>query len=250
MSGLISKVIPTIVDFALQLPVLLYDQIPILRTEQNCTLYLTRKLCASLLANAFLCTFPTNSGTQSTTDFNLFALFNTDRKFANSVYVKREKIKCLLHYFKIIENETSAHNQIISFERRGAYKSTEWPTCNKTMCPVDVDNFGKIEDCKTMLQVMFANKTVGKGVYGENCVMEDIRFCISPELIVAKLFTETLRDNEVLVVTGSEVYSTYNGYGQTFKCLGPQTANFKQSVDRVGRTYTQVVAMDAQFFNP
>ena len=41
------------------------------------------------------------------------------------------------------------------------------------------------------------------------CVQEEIRFLICPELIVSRLFTEELDNNECLVVTGSERFSNY-----------------------------------------
>ena len=37
---------------------------------------------------------------------------------------------------------------------------------------------------------------------GGGCVQEEIRFLVCPELIVSRLFTEVLEDNECLVVTG------------------------------------------------
>lgn len=43
---------------------------------------------------------------------------------------------------------------------------------------------------------------VGGGVLGRGCVQEEIRFIICPELIVARLFTECLSDNEALLVIG------------------------------------------------
>lgn len=52
------------------------------------------------------------------------------------------------------------------------------------------------------LQVDFANKFVGGGVIGCGLVQEEIRFLINPELIVSRLFTEALDDNECLVITG------------------------------------------------
>lgn len=51
-------------------------------------------------------------------------------------------------------------------------------------------------------QVDFANKYVGGGVIGHGCVQEEIRFMICPEMIVSRLITEVLEDNEVLIMTG------------------------------------------------
>ena len=44
---------------------------------------------------------------------------------------------------------------------------------------------------------------------GEGCVQEEIRFLICPELIVSRLFTEELDDNECLVISGAEQFSKY-----------------------------------------
>ena len=55
----------------------------------------------------------------------------------------------------------------------------------------------------------FANKSIGGGVLGYGCLQEEIRFLISPELIVTRLFTEELDSNEVVEITGAEMYSTY-----------------------------------------
>lgn len=51
-------------------------------------------------------------------------------------------------------------------------------------------------------QVDFANKFVGGGVTSSGLVQEEIRFLINPELIVSRLFTEVLDENDCLIVTG------------------------------------------------
>ena len=45
---------------------------------------------------------------------------------------------------------------------------------------------------------------------GHGCVQEEIRFVLSPELIVGKLFTERLEENECVVVTGSRILRRIN----------------------------------------
>lgn len=52
-------------------------------------------------------------------------------------------------------------------------------------------------------QVDFANKYIGGGVLGSGLVQEEILFLMSPELIVSRLFTEKLDDNECLRITGT-----------------------------------------------
>jgi len=65
--------------------------------------------------------------------------------------------------------------------------------------------------------VDFANKYIGGGVLGNGCVQEEIRFLMCPEMIVSRLFTESLDDNECLVMIGCETYSTYTGYSDSFR---------------------------------
>ena len=43
---------------------------------------------------------------------------------------------------------------------------------------------------------------VGGGVIDTGCVQEEIRFVVCPELILSRLFTQVLGDNEALVVIG------------------------------------------------
>ena len=48
----------------------------------------------------------------------------------------------------------------------------------------------------------FANKFLGGGVLGHGCVQEEIRFLICPELLLSRLFTEMLDENECLLIKG------------------------------------------------
>jgi poly(ADP-ribose) glycohydrolase len=94
-----------------------------------------------------------------------------------------------------------------------------------------------------MLQVDFANKLVGGGVLNHGCVQEEIRFCINPELIIARFLTQQLLDEEVLIIKGTEQYNTYDGYSNSFKWV----ADYKDltPTDEWGRRNTTIVAMDA-----
>lgn len=51
-------------------------------------------------------------------------------------------------------------------------------------------------------QVDFAAKVVGGGVLDSGLVQEEILFLLHPELIVSRLFTQELADNECLIVKG------------------------------------------------
>lgn len=52
------------------------------------------------------------------------------------------------------------------------------------------------------VQVDFASSWIGGGVLSSGLVQEEILFLINPELIVSRLFTEKLEDNECLIITG------------------------------------------------
>ena len=54
----------------------------------------------------------------------------------------------------------------------------------------------------------------------QGCVQEEIRFTICPELLVSRLFTDILEDNECLIVTGVERFSNYTGYADSFRFAG------------------------------
>jgi hypothetical protein len=60
-----------------------------------------------------------------------------------------------------------------------------WLTCRQPLCALQVDVTGTIEEAPPpAVQVDFANASVGGGVLGHGCVQEEIRFVLSPELIV------------------------------------------------------------------
>ncbi|KAA0724806.1 Poly(ADP-ribose) glycohydrolase [Triplophysa tibetana] len=64
------------------------------------------------------------------------------------------------------------------------------------------------------------NRFVGGGVTSSGLVQEEIRFLINSELIAARLFTEALDDNECLTITGTEQFSRYSGYSDTYRWDG------------------------------
>ena len=75
------------------------------------------------------------------------------------------------------------------------------------------------------------------------CVQEEIRFSISPELIVAMLFCPAMLDSEAIHIIGSEQFSSYKGYGFGLRYGG----DFKDPTprDADGSVRTAVTAIDA-----
>ena len=88
---------------------------------------------------------------------------------------------------------------------------------NKPIIDPIISNDKKIEDFPKVIEVDFANKHIGGGVLGTGCVQEEIRFVLSPELIVSLLFCETMDDKETILIKGAERFNDYEGYSDTFK---------------------------------
>lgn len=78
-----------------------------------------------------------------------------------------------------------------------------------------------IEDLDAHLQMDFANKYPGGGVLGGGCVQEEIRFVLSPELLISCLVTAKLEPHEAFAIHGTERYCSYSGYGGSFEMSGP-----------------------------
>lgn len=69
---------------------------------------------------------------------------------------------------------------------------------------------------------------------------------INPEMIVAKLFTECLGDDEALTMIGCEQFNSYTGYAGSFRWAG----DFRDAtpLDMYRRRKCRVVAIDAIFY--
>lgn len=244
-----SSILPGIIELALHLPDICTQPVPLLTKYRTHSVTLSQKQIASLLANAFLCTFPQKSFQKRDSEYSTFPDINFNRLFAggrNGLNKKgAEKLKCLINYFKRVTSKEPTGT--VTFMRKYLVSVPHWESSTQKLSRIQTSSKGLIEVEGTgMLQVDFANKFVGGGVLGHGCVQEEIRFVICPELIVSRLFTERLGDIEVLVITGAEQYNEYCGYGSTFTWSGNYVDNTPS--DSWGRKYTQIVAMDATHF--
>ncbi|XP_012540752.1 poly(ADP-ribose) glycohydrolase [Monomorium pharaonis] len=244
---------PKIVQLALQLPVLLTGAIPLLKRHTNASISLSQLQVASLLANAFFCTFPRRNSSNPQSEYATYPYINFNKLFGayNEKHSQSEslmeKIKCLFHYFRRVT--TKAPEGIITIERRyiPLENCPRWNLQDQKLSPLHITSKGTIEsEGAGLLQVDFANKYVGGGVLGLGCVQEEIRFVICPELMVTMLVTEELDDTEALIVSGIERYSKYEGYSNTFKWKGDFVDETPR--DNSGRRMTSIVAIDALYF--
>ncbi|CAH0474725.1 unnamed protein product [Peronospora belbahrii] len=192
--------------------------------------------------------------------FTAVRMFSAPGNMSKMVVLKGQKICCLLQYFlRVVPLAMSERNafstEVIDFARVavhlppfvhgpiGAEQSSKelfeilknlsrahcasqsamnaHPRLYAATCVSDV----LIEDLDKHLQVDFANKFAGGGVLSSGCVQEEIRFLLSPELLVSCLVFAKLEPHEAFVVHGTERYSTYEGYGGSFVYGG----NFKDT---------------------
>lgn len=245
---------PKMVDLALQLPRLVTDAIPLLKSHSNKTISLSQQQVSCLLANAFFCTFPRRNSSSPTSEYSNYPHINFNRLFSairkdkpNRRESVMEKFKCIFHYFRRVTSKVP--EGVITIERRYIPKHDfpKWDNIEKKVLPLHITSSGTIDnDGAGLLQVDFANRYVGGGVLTMGCVQEEIRFVICPELMVTMLVTEALDDTEALVVSGIERYSKYEGYSNSFKWTGDFVDETPR--DSSGRRKTTIVAIDALRF--
>ncbi|KAI9920243.1 hypothetical protein PsorP6_016055 [Peronosclerospora sorghi] len=185
--------------------------------------------------------------------FTAVRMFSAPGQMSKLIALKGQKIRCLLQYFlRLVPRVTFKHGsiltEVIDFTRVGV----QLPFSPEQMCTEElVRTLGPsgqsersstqaqrdaevhlrlryarcvsntlIEDLDKHLQIDFANKFAGGGVLGSGCVQEEIRFLLSPELLVSCLIFAKLEPHEAFVVHGTERCSAYIGYGGSFEYGG------------------------------
>ncbi|KAL0486280.1 poly(ADP-ribose) glycohydrolase [Acrasis kona] len=226
-------ILPRSQKMALSLPNTCPQAIPLLRQQKEASVSLTGEQIACLIIHAMFCTFPKRNKAKDPKDeYYGFPSINFNtlyRSLDNSCHPNiAEKFKCLFFGYldQITRPDDFRRDNVVTFERRvleidGQDDIKMWSQSKKALIPLTVRVDGNIEDdALRSCQVDFANKIVGGGVLGRGCVQEEIRFLISPECIISRLFTESLQDDECLLIRGAARYSNYTGYGDTFKYNG------------------------------
>ncbi|XP_029940493.1 poly(ADP-ribose) glycohydrolase-like [Salarias fasciatus] len=248
----VDRLFPKIAKLALKLPDEVKTAIPLLRSGHVAAITLSQTQIACLLANAFFCTFPHRNTTRPNAEYHNYPSINFSSLFGNRLERKIEKLRAIMHYFNTVTDSKTDLSGLVTFERRLLRKDDEpqWKSCTEKINRLYVTSEGHIEkEGRGLLQVDFANCLVGGGVLGSGLVQEEILFIINPELIVSRLFTERLQDGECLIVTGSQQFSSYSGYSDSFEWLGPHEERLHR--DEWRRLQRQIVAIDAVHYrNP
>ncbi|KAB7503184.1 Poly(ADP-ribose) glycohydrolase [Armadillidium nasatum] len=204
------NILPKIIKLALDLPKLLTRPVSLLKKKCTKSVTLSQEQIASLLANAFLCTFPRRNAKGSQTEYATYPDINFNRLIWDKILPRKliavninrlflhkekralEKLKCIIHYFKEVTSRDCCG--VVTFSRQYCRDEdmAEFQTSSLPITRLHIDSNGLIEETHGLLQVDFANKYIGGGVLGLGCVQEEIRFVLCPELLVARLFTEVL----------------------------------------------------------
>ncbi|KAG5272415.1 hypothetical protein AALO_G00165260 [Alosa alosa] len=243
------KVIPKMAELALKLTENVQRGLPLLKQGRSYSITLSQIQIATLLANAFFCTFPHRNTTAKNAEYSNYPTINFSSLFGNFSQTTMEKLRAIVHYFNTVTCQSSRPQGLVTFERCFIpdHQLPRWRQRNEHLGNVRVTSEGTIEkEGRGMLQVDFACSMVGGGVLGSGLVQEEILFLMNPELIVARLFTEKLSDNECLKITGAQQYSEYTGYSSSFEWSGPHNENLER--DNWMRLHRQIVAIDALNF--
>nr|XP_005294064.1 poly(ADP-ribose) glycohydrolase isoform X1 [Chrysemys picta bellii] len=241
---LFQSILPDMVKLALCLPSICTQPIPLLKQKMNHSITMSQEQIASFLANAFFCTFPRRNAKMKS-EYSSYPDINFNRLFEGRSPRKPEKLKTLFCYFRRVTEKKPTG--LITFTRQSLQDLPDWERSHKKLTRLYVTYEGTIEsNGRGMLQVDFANRFVGGGVTGAGLVQEEIRFLINPELIVSRLITEVLDHNECLIITGTEQYSDYTGYAETYRWARSHEDDTPR--DEWQRRCTEIVAIDAFHF--
>ncbi|KAL9647504.1 hypothetical protein ABK040_006864 [Willaertia magna] len=237
------------------------------RNQQFKLIKLSKLECICLLANAFFCTF-NRMGEQRWKDGMLFLpSVNFDSLYLNFYKSSTHKLLMIIHYFErifedlnvneisldILQNNQLLNQSYIYIIRKCIFEENFPNLINSNLefSKINISKEGVIEDAKDALQADFANKYIGGGVLRGGCVQEEIRFCENPELLVTRLFCEEMKDNEAILMVGSEQFSLHGGYGSStvFK-EDFKDFNFEWDQYQQGKQFnTQIIAFDSLLYN-
>ncbi|CAH8875747.1 unnamed protein product [Trichobilharzia szidati] len=259
-----NNALPSLCALALNLPVFVTKPIPLLRRGCERSLTLSQLQIASLLANAFFCTFPRRNCHGQAAEYVNFPEINFSNLLSmkpihqhninRTLHVKVQKLRCILHYFHRVLKHFPV-GSITFTRRRLGDLAPDWLGSILTFdqLRLHVSATESITDAgPNTLQVDFANCYLGGGILGSGCVQEEIMFALRPELLISCLFVECLDPDETLIIEGAEQYSVGSGYSDNFCWAGDfDQSKSEMKRDEWGRWNYAIVAMDAtRYTNP
>lgn len=152
-----------------------------------------------------------------------------------------ERLKCLLFYFYLIEK--SPPSETVKFIRvcKKEYEFLEKLDKELELCSVNIYS-DKEYETKAFFNVDFANKNLQIHRIIPSLTQEEVLFTLHPALYVSLLLSETMGDNEAIIMLGCKKYIASSGYLETFQFEG-QAKNFNQN--KKNDLIQGIIAIDA-----
>jgi len=245
--GFLARTLPFIWDEALRAGQALPDH-PLLDSAGS--LEFTQRECLGILANAFLCTFTDRPSANCLSGEDLPSI-NFDELYGGPGWgpVEVAKLHMLFGYFEEMRRRHRDGDELlrpVRFIRQSAAESTaaDWEGCGASLIEPVVHDLGQsIDDARGMLRVDFANRLVGGAAIAYGCVQEEIMFCVSPELIVSRVYCPAMKPDEAIVIIGAEQFSIATGYAGSLRYGGTFSDPTPRRDD--GLLGSHIVAIDA-----
>ncbi|XP_063089849.1 poly(ADP-ribose) glycohydrolase isoform X5 [Cavia porcellus] len=147
---LYQSILPDMVKAALCLPSVCTQPIPLLKQKMNHSITMSQEQIASLLANAFFCTFPRRNAKMKS-EYSSYPDINFNRLFEGRSSRKPEKLKTLFCYFRRVTEKKPTG--LVTFTRQSLEDFPEWERCGKPLTRLHVTYEGTIESSgRGMLQ--------------------------------------------------------------------------------------------------
>jgi poly(ADP-ribose) glycohydrolase len=212
-----TDLLPSILSWACEEVPLISPQVEGTTTSASFTPQQARSLVAnSFLLNVRDLAFMYGARGQWIGSLDFGDLYKTDQKIAV------HRILCQIFYFKESQSFDPEEARTIIFSRHTLPDlESKWidDTVLVTSSTVSLHVRG-MENSEAPFFVDFANKDLHIGCIIPSMTQEEILFSACPECFIGLIFSERLRDDEVMSISNVRRFSKYTGYGASFRWKG------------------------------
>mmetsp|Transcript_21446 Transcript_21446/g.50445 ORF Transcript_21446/g.50445 Transcript_21446/m.50445 type:complete len:449 (-) Transcript_21446:224-1570(-) len=232
------KILPKMQEWALALPSLFEGvELGVLVAGTACRIRISRIQARSLLATAFFCLLPEFDRDQRLGHFGTISFLSL---YANSSKqgVAVARIQCQLNYFYHVTLVEPLGD--LTFLRKCGADPVDWEHSTIPLCSVELTSVLSIEASPAGAHVDFANRDLHIGCIIPSATQEEVVFSVRPECFIGLLFSDRMRNDEVIVIDGARQFNVYTGYQQTFTFAGSHPEALQPAAPTA-----QVIAMDS-----
>jgi poly(ADP-ribose) glycohydrolase len=200
-----SQIVPAIYHHARSLLVTL-PALDVHQIGEVATTTISRREAAGWLAHLLLGTLPAPSAAHPSLEVALLD---------GAESAQHAKLRCILAYFERHGSDAPAGQLSFSRQVVPPRSPAEWAADRAPLTGLVVDVHGTMEDTADHVETDFANRFLGGGVLRRGAVQEEIRLAVAPELLVGLIVSPVMRDDEAIVMRGSERFSITRGYASS-----------------------------------